>query len=130
MSAILVLLTALALEPQVAAEPLDASRHMLDMETEARSSFEAAQAALVPTARRLCAERTFFLGAFKFAEPPEARNTFFTWFVQGVESRCMTASERNTPLEELCDVDPAAKEVSIHCRTISEALPESSRPRF
>ena len=72
MSAILVLLTALALEPQVAAEPLDASRHMLDMETEARSSFEAAQAALVPTARRLCADRTFFFGAFKFAEQPEA----------------------------------------------------------
>ena len=72
MSAILVLLTALALEPQVAAEPLDASRHMLDMETEARNSFEAAQAALVPTARRLCADRTFFFGAFKFAEQPEA----------------------------------------------------------
>lgn len=72
MSAILVLLIALALEPQVEAEPLDASRHMLDMETEARAAFEAAQAALVPTARRLCADRTFFLGAFKFAEQPEA----------------------------------------------------------
>ena len=68
----LVLLFALALEPQVEAEPLDAGRHMIDLKATARTTFEAAQAALVPTARRLCADRTFFLGAFKFAEQPEA----------------------------------------------------------
>ena len=72
MSAILVLLIAFAAQPQVEAEPLDANRHMLVMDTEARSTFQAAQAALVPTARRLCADRPFFLGAFKFAEQPEA----------------------------------------------------------
>ncbi len=69
--AILVLLIALALGPQVKAEPLDPGRHLLEMETEARA-FGAAQAALAPTARRLCADRTFFLGAFKFAEQSEA----------------------------------------------------------
>ena len=71
MSAILVLLIALALEPQVEAEPLDASRHVLNLETDARTAFEAAQAALVPTAGRLCADRAFILGAFTFAEQPE-----------------------------------------------------------
>ena len=71
MSATLALLIALALEPEVEVEPLDASRHMLVMETEAHAASEAAQAALVPTARRLCADRAFFLGAFKFAEQPE-----------------------------------------------------------
>lgn len=71
MSAILLLLVALAPEPQVEAEPLDANRHMLAMKTEARMKFEAAQASLVPIARRLCANRSFFLGAFKFAEQPE-----------------------------------------------------------
>ena len=71
-SAILALLIALAPEVRVEAEPLDANRHMLAMDTEARSSFQAAQAALLPTATRLCADRTFFLGAFKFADQPEA----------------------------------------------------------
>ena len=68
MSAILALLIALALGSKVEAEALDASRHMLRIKAEARITFEAAQAALIPTARRLCADRTFFLGAFQFAE--------------------------------------------------------------
>lgn len=68
----MVLLIALALAPHVEAEPLDAHRHMLNLETDARTNFEAAQAALVPTARRLCADRAFFLGAFKFVEQPKA----------------------------------------------------------
>ena len=71
MSAIL-LLTALAFAPQAEAEPLDSGRHMLAMETDASTAFEAAQAALVPTATRLCANRRFFLGAFKFAEETAA----------------------------------------------------------
>ena len=70
MAAIL-LLVAFALEPQVAAAALDSNRHMLDLKTDAGTTFEAAQAALFPTARRLCANRTFFLGAFQFAEQAE-----------------------------------------------------------
>ena len=66
------LLVAMALEPQVESHPLDANRHMIEVKAKADATFEAAQAALVPTARRLCAGRTFFLGAFKFAEQPEA----------------------------------------------------------
>ncbi len=72
MSDILILSIALALAPHVTAEPLDAGHHMLEIKTDARTTFGAAQAALVPTARRLCANRNFFLGAFKFAEQPEA----------------------------------------------------------
>jgi hypothetical protein len=71
-SAILVLLMAFSGQPQVKAEPLGAGRHVLGLTTEAHTAFDAAQAALVPTARGLCANRTFFLGAFKFAEQSEA----------------------------------------------------------
>lgn len=66
------MMIAVVLEPQVEPQPLDASRHMIDLKTAAGTTFEAAQAALVPTARRLCADRGFLLGAFRFAEQPEA----------------------------------------------------------
>lgn len=54
------------------AKGLDAGRHILDIEVEARADFGAAQAALAPTAGRLCAAPTSFLGAFKFADRPVA----------------------------------------------------------
>ena len=72
MAAVL-LMIALALEPQVEAESLDSNRHMLQMKTDTRTTFKTAQAALIPTARRLCSNRSFFLGAFKFADQPEER---------------------------------------------------------
>lgn len=72
MLAVVLLLTALSPGPRVEAQRLDASRHMLAVQTEARAAFDSTQAMLVPTARRLCGDRPFFFGAFKFAGEAEA----------------------------------------------------------
>jgi hypothetical protein len=71
MSAIFVLLLAFAPEPKVQAEPLDGSRFMLSVKTQALATFHESQAALLPTAKRLCGDRKSFFGAFKFLEQPE-----------------------------------------------------------
>lgn len=62
----------LAVGSQVETERLGSNRHLLRIETQARTTFEAAQSALVPTAKRLCADRGLVLGAFKFTEPSDA----------------------------------------------------------
>jgi hypothetical protein len=70
-STILLLLLAAAPEPQVEAQPLDTGRFMLTLERQAPATFDAAQAALLPAAKRLCGDRKIFFGAFKYPEQTE-----------------------------------------------------------
>lgn len=72
MPSTLLLLFAISLGSRVEVQPLDANRHLLRIDMEARTGFAAAQAAIDLTATRLCADRTYFFGAFKFAEQSEA----------------------------------------------------------
>ena len=64
---ILALVLAAQAMPQISSEPLDRERYRLHI-TGRIPSVEAAQAALTPTARRLCGARPFTFGTFRYSQ--------------------------------------------------------------